>query len=54
MKILIVGANGLLGSGAVAALSDGNEIIQASRTGDVSVDLRSKINRCNVRQGWQS
>ncbi len=39
MKILIVGANGLLGSGAVAALSEGNEIIQASRTGDVAVDL---------------
>jgi nucleoside-diphosphate-sugar epimerase len=39
MKILIVGANGLLGSGAVAALTEGNEIIQASRTGDVSVDL---------------
>ena len=39
MKILIVGANGLLGSGAVAALSDGNEIIQASRSGEVSVDL---------------
>lgn len=39
MKILIVGANGLLGSGAVAALSEGNEIIQASRTGDIAVDL---------------
>jgi NAD(P)-dependent dehydrogenase (short-subunit alcohol dehydrogenase family) len=39
VKILIVGANGLLGSGAVAALSAGNEIVQASRTGDVSVDL---------------
>jgi NAD(P)-dependent dehydrogenase (short-subunit alcohol dehydrogenase family) len=39
VKILIVGANGLLGSGAVAALSKGNEIIQASRSGDVSVDL---------------
>ena len=39
MKILIVGANGLLGSGAVAALSKDNEIIQASRSGDVSVDL---------------
>jgi NAD(P)-dependent dehydrogenase (short-subunit alcohol dehydrogenase family) len=39
VKILIVGANGLLGSGAVAALSEGNEIIQASRTGDVAVDL---------------
>ena len=39
MKILIVGASGLLGSGAVSALSDENEIIQASRSGEVSVDL---------------
>jgi len=39
VKILIVGANGLLGSGAVAALAKDNEIIQASRTGDVAVDL---------------
>jgi NADP-dependent 3-hydroxy acid dehydrogenase YdfG len=39
VKILIVGANGLLGSGAVTALNEGNEIIQASRSGDVSVDL---------------
>jgi len=39
VKILIIGANGLLGSGAVAALSAGNEIIQASRSGEVSVDL---------------
>lgn len=40
MKILIVGANGLLGTGAVAALAEGNEIIKASRSGEVSVDLR--------------
>ena len=39
MKILIVGASGLLGSGAVTALSDENEIIQASRSGKISVDL---------------
>lgn len=39
MKILIVGASGLLGSGAVTALSDENEIIQASRNGKISVDL---------------
>ena len=39
MKILIVGASGLLGSGAVSALSDENEIIQASRNGEISVDL---------------
>jgi len=39
MKILIVGASGLLGSGAVSALSDENEIIRASRSGNVSVDL---------------
>jgi len=39
MKILIVGASGLLGSGAVSALSGENEIIPASRSGKVSVDL---------------
>lgn len=39
MKILIVGASGLLGSGAVSALSDENEIIQASRSGEIPVDL---------------
>lgn len=39
VKILIVGATGLLGGGAVSALADGNEIIQASRSGKVSVDL---------------
>jgi NAD(P)-dependent dehydrogenase (short-subunit alcohol dehydrogenase family) len=43
MKILIVGASGLLGSGAVSALSDGNEVIQASRTGKVSVDLTDPL-----------
>ena len=39
MKILIVGANGLLGSAAVAALKDRHEVIEASRSGEVSVDL---------------
>ncbi|APX01937.1 short chain dehydrogenase [Arthrobacter sp. QXT-31] len=39
MKILIVGANGLLGSAAVAALKGRHEVIQASRSSDVSVDL---------------
>jgi NAD(P)-dependent dehydrogenase (short-subunit alcohol dehydrogenase family) len=39
-KILIVGANGLLGSGAVAALSDRFEIITASRSDGISVDLK--------------
>ena len=40
MKILIVGANGLLGSGAVAALSGSHEIITASRSDEISVDLK--------------
>ncbi|MFJ4028990.1 short chain dehydrogenase [Paenarthrobacter sp. NPDC089989] len=39
MKILIVGANGLLGSAAVAALRKRHEIVEASRSGDVTVDL---------------
>ncbi|MFP3463370.1 short chain dehydrogenase [Arthrobacter globiformis] len=39
MKILIVGANGLLGSAAVAALKGRHEVIEASRSSDISVDL---------------
>ncbi|MDQ0862839.1 short chain dehydrogenase [Arthrobacter globiformis] len=39
MKILIVGANGLLGSAAVAALKGRHEVLEASRSSDISVDL---------------
>jgi NAD(P)-dependent dehydrogenase (short-subunit alcohol dehydrogenase family) len=39
LKILIVGANGLLGSAAAAALKDRHEVIAASRSGQVAVDL---------------
>lgn len=39
MKILIVGANGLLGSAAASALRGRHEVIEASRSGQVSVDL---------------
>jgi NAD(P)-dependent dehydrogenase (short-subunit alcohol dehydrogenase family) len=39
VKILIVGANGLLGSAATAALRGRHEVIEASRSGQVSVDL---------------
>lgn len=39
MKILIVGANGLLGSAAAAALKGRHEVIEASRSSDISVDL---------------
>jgi NAD(P)-dependent dehydrogenase (short-subunit alcohol dehydrogenase family) len=39
MKILIVGANGLLGSAAASALRERHEIIEASRSGRVTVDL---------------
>lgn len=39
MKILIVGANGLLGTAAASALRDRHEVIEASRSGNVSVDL---------------
>ena len=39
MKILIVGANGLLGSAAAAALRGRHEVIEASRSGQVTVDL---------------
>jgi NAD(P)-dependent dehydrogenase (short-subunit alcohol dehydrogenase family) len=39
MKILIVGANGLLGSAAASALRERHEVIEASRSGQVTVDL---------------
>lgn len=39
MKILVIGASGHLGQGAVAALRPNHEIITASRSGDVQVDL---------------
>ena len=39
MKILIVGSTGLLGSSAASALRDRHEIIEASRSGQVTVDL---------------
>lgn len=39
MKILIVGANGLLGSAAASALRDRHQVIEASRSGNVAVDL---------------
>jgi NAD(P)-dependent dehydrogenase (short-subunit alcohol dehydrogenase family) len=40
MKILIVGASGVLGKAAVAELSKRHEIVTASRTsGDVQIDL---------------
>jgi NAD(P)-dependent dehydrogenase (short-subunit alcohol dehydrogenase family) len=40
MKILVVGASGLLGSAVVAELSKRNEVIAASRNSDVSVDIK--------------
>lgn len=39
MKILIVGASGLLGSAATAALRKRHEVIEASRSSGVRVDL---------------
>ncbi|MBL4740865.1 MAG: short chain dehydrogenase [Sneathiella sp.] len=40
MKVLVVGASGVIGSAVVKALSDKHQIITASRsTGDVKVDL---------------
>jgi NAD(P)-dependent dehydrogenase (short-subunit alcohol dehydrogenase family) len=43
MKVLIVGASGLLGAEIARALQTGNEIVSASRKGsDVSVDLADK------------
>ncbi|MBC7277625.1 short chain dehydrogenase [Nocardioides sp.] len=40
MKVLLVGANGTVGSAAAAALEDqGHEVVRASRSGQVAVDI---------------
>lgn len=39
MKILVVGASGRLGTAAAEALSEKHEVIEASRSGKVQVDL---------------
>jgi len=40
MKVLVVGASGVIGSAIVKALSDEHQVISASRsTGDVKIDL---------------
>jgi len=40
MRILVVGASGLLGSAVVAELSARHEVISASRGSDVAVDIK--------------
>lgn len=40
MKILVVGASGLLGSAVVEALQDKHEVLKASRSGQHRVDIR--------------
>jgi NAD(P)-dependent dehydrogenase (short-subunit alcohol dehydrogenase family) len=40
MKILVVGASGLLGSAVVAELSKRDEVISASRSSEVQVDIK--------------
>ncbi|MFF2243775.1 short chain dehydrogenase [Arthrobacter sp. NPDC058130] len=39
MKVLVIGASGRLGTAAATALRERHEVIEASRTGDVRVDL---------------
>jgi NAD(P)-dependent dehydrogenase (short-subunit alcohol dehydrogenase family) len=39
MKVLVVGASGRLGSAAATALSERHEVIEASRSGEIRVDL---------------
>lgn len=39
MKVLVIGASGRLGHAVVEALSPRHDVIQASRSGDVTVDL---------------
>ncbi|MBL0370789.1 short chain dehydrogenase [Rhizobium sp. KVB221] len=40
MKILVVGASGILGSAVASELSKRHDIISASRNGDVKVDIK--------------
>jgi NAD(P)-dependent dehydrogenase (short-subunit alcohol dehydrogenase family) len=39
MKVLVIGASGRLGAAAVSALSERHEVVEASRSGEVQVDL---------------
>ncbi len=39
MKIIVVGASGTIGSAVVEALQPNHEIIKASRTGNIQIDL---------------
>lgn len=39
MRVLVIGASGLVGGAAAAALRGGHEVIEASRTGDHPVDI---------------
>lgn len=41
MKILVVGASGLIGAGVADALAENHEVIRASRSSEVSVDITS-------------
>lgn len=43
MKILVIGASGRLGTAAASALKERHEIIEASRKGDVQVDLTDTV-----------
>jgi NAD(P)-dependent dehydrogenase (short-subunit alcohol dehydrogenase family) len=40
VKVLVVGASGVLGSAVVSALRDNHDVIEASRSGTYRVDLR--------------
>jgi NAD(P)-dependent dehydrogenase (short-subunit alcohol dehydrogenase family) len=40
MKILVIGASGRLGAAAAEALSERHEVVEASRSGAVAVDLK--------------
>ncbi len=41
MKILVIGASGLIGKGVADALAKKHEVIRASRNGDVQVDVNN-------------
>lgn len=48
MKVLVIGASGRLGAAAAQALAERHEILEASRSGDVTVDLTDAVSVENM------
>ena len=51
MRILLIGATGTIGRAVAKALAQGNDVIAASRKGDVKVDIS---NQASIKQMFQA